>query len=259
MSQLLANSPPELFGLLTRDATLAERVTEQMKQLIVSGQLRAGDRMPPERELARQFGVSRTVVREAVRSLMAQGLVEVHAGSGSVVRNPSAGAVAESMALFLQVGRQGFDHGKILEVRHLLEVEIAGLAAERRTGDDLVALAAVLQETAHVGGNCDDWLKNDMAFHALLAQATRNELFSLLLDSIADIMISVRRLSFDVAGAPDRTLKYHGAILEQVEKGDPVGARAAMREHLAEAEATMRAALESASASAQVSTHVDRE
>lgn len=255
MPQLLSDSPPELFGLLTREATLAERVTEQMKQLIVSGQLQAGDRMPPERELARQFGVSRTVVREAVRSLMAQGLVEVHAGSGSVVRNLSAGAVAESMALFLQVGRQGFDYGKLLEVRRLLEVEIAGLAAERRTVEDLAAMAAVLQETPHVGGNCDGWLKNDMAFHALLAQATKNELFSLLLDSIADIMISVRRLSFDVVGASGRTLKCHSAILEQVERGDPVGARAAMRDHLVEAEATMRAALEAA-AQAQVSKNV---
>ena len=244
MSQPLSNQASELFGVLARESTLAERVTEQIKSIIVSGQLQPGDRMPPERELARQFVVSRTVVREAVRSLMAQGLVDVYAGSGSIVRNPTVGAVAESMALFLQVGRQDFDFRKIQEVRRLLEVEIAGLAALRHTQDDLDALGAVLAETAHVGDERDAWLKNDMAFHALLAKATKNELFSLLLDSIADIMISVRRLGFDIPHASARTMKYHGAILEQVQVGDAEGARAAMADHLDEAEATMRSALE---------------
>src|SRR5687767_2207765 len=105
MSQSLSTESPDLFGMLARESTLAGRVTDQIKNIIVSGQKLPGDRMPPERELARQFGVSRTVVREAVRSLMAQGLLEVYAGSGTVVRNPSAGAVAESLALFLQIGR----------------------------------------------------------------------------------------------------------------------------------------------------------
>jgi GntR family transcriptional repressor for pyruvate dehydrogenase complex len=148
------------------------------------------------------------------------------------------------MALFLQVGRQDFDYRKIQEVRRLLEVEIAAVAAERRIQEDLDALVAVLHETASVGDDKDAWLKNDMAFHALLAKATKNELFSLLLDSIADIMISVRRLGFNIPNAAARTMKYHGAILQQVQQGDPAGARAAMRVHLDEAEATMRAALE---------------
>jgi GntR family transcriptional repressor for pyruvate dehydrogenase complex len=243
MGQMIEQSKAALFGMLARDATLAERVTDEIKGILVSGQLRPGDRMPPERELARQFGVSRTVIREAVRSLMAQGLLEVYAGSGTIVRNPSANAVAESMALFLQVGREDFDYRKIQEVRRLLEVEIAGLAAERRTQDDLDALAAVLADTAQVGDDCDGWLKNDMAFHALLAKSTKNELFSLLLDSIADIMVSVRRLGFHVPNASARTLRYHGAILKKVRAGDRAGARSAMSDHLDEAEATMRAAV----------------
>ena len=222
---------------------MAERVTEQIRQIIVGGQLQPGDRMPPERELARQFGVSRTVVREAMRALTAQGLVEVHAGSGSTVRNPSAVEVAQSLARLLQVGQHDFDHSKILEVRRLLEVEIAGLAAERRSDEDLVALETTLQETARVGDECEAWLRNDIAFHAQLAQATKNELFSLLLDSISDVMVSVRRLGFDVPNASARTLRYHGAILEAVRGGDAARARTAMRDHLDEAEATMRTAL----------------
>jgi GntR family transcriptional repressor for pyruvate dehydrogenase complex len=238
-----AGSPNELFRVLDRDATLAERVTEQIKTYIVDGQLQPGDRMPPERELARQFGVSRTVVREAVRALMAQGLLEVRAGSGSVVRNPSAESVAQSMALFLRVGRDNFDYHKVIEVRRLLEIEIAGLAAQRRSVEDLDALTALLEEMPTVGDNRDEWLKNDIAFHAVLAQATKNELFALLLDSITDIMVTVRRLGFTVPDAAARAFKYHSAIFEQVQRGDQAGAREAMRDHLAEAEATMRTAL----------------
>jgi GntR family transcriptional repressor for pyruvate dehydrogenase complex len=238
-----AHPAGELFETLERDATLAARVTEQVKQYIVTGHLRPGDRLPPERELARQFGVSRTVVREAVRTLTAQGLLEVRAGSGTVVRNPSAGDVAESMALFLRVGHPGLDLKKILEVRRMLEVEIAALAAERRTDADIAAMDANVAETAAVGNDREGWVANDMAFHALLARATQNVLFSLLLDSLANVLTPVRRMSFDVPGASGRTQHYHGAILEQVRQGDPEGARQAMRDHLVEAEGTMRAAL----------------
>src|SRR5690606_3383769 len=109
----LANSSSELFEALAREATLSARVTNRIKQYIVSGQLQPGDRLPPERELARQFSVSRTVVRDAVRALTAQGLLEVRAGSGSVVRNPGSEAFAESMALYLRVGGRDFDYRKI--------------------------------------------------------------------------------------------------------------------------------------------------
>src|SRR5690606_8210337 len=85
-----ANPSPELFEALARDAPLSARVSEQIKQYLVGGQLQPGVRLPPERELARQFDVSRAVVREAVRGLTAQGLLEVRAGSGSVVGNPGS-------------------------------------------------------------------------------------------------------------------------------------------------------------------------
>jgi len=242
-NNLPANPQGELFGVLARESTLAERVAEQMKRLIVAGHLQSGDRLPPERELAQQFGVSRTVVREAVRGLTAQGLLVVRAGSGSVVRNPSVGDVAESMALYLRMGRTDADHRKILEVRRVLEVEIAGLAAERRTPEDIARMEAILAETAAVSDTCDGWLANDMAFHAVLAQATQNELFSILVDSLAEVLVTVRRLSYRVANAPGRTLKYHGMILEQVRLGDAEGARRAMRDHLQEAEETMAMSL----------------
>lgn len=234
----------ELFKALERDATLTARVTDQIENLIVVGQLQPGDRLPPERELARQFEVSRTVVREAVRALAAKGLLEVRSGSGTVVCSPTPRSVAQTMSLFLRVGQRDLDYRKILEVRRLLEVEIAGLAAQRRTGEDLEAMEAILCE-AESGGDRDRFVRTDMAFHSALARATYNELFSVLLDSVADVMITMRQMAFDIPDAFARALKYHRAIFEQVKGGDPERARQAMREHLMEAEDTIRRALAS--------------
>ncbi len=233
----------QLFTTIQREVTLTNRVTRQIETLIVEGRLRPGDRLPAERELAHQFGVSRTVIREAVRALAAKSLLEVQAGSGTIVRSPTAESVAQSMTMFLRMGQPALDYKKMLEVRRLLEVEIAGLAAERRTADDLEEMEEILREAPKIRDDRDHFARSDVAFHAALARATHNELFSLLLDSVAEIMIKVRQMAFDVPGTPARALKHHRAIFEQVKAGDPEGAREAMREHLIEVEDTMRQAL----------------
>ena len=213
--------------------------------MIINGRLQPGDRLPPERELAQQFGVSRTVIREAVRTLVAKSLLEVQPGSGTIVRSPTTKSVAQSMSLLLRAGQPETDYDKVHEVRRILEVEIAGLAAERRTAEDLKEMEEILRQTAEaeIQDDRDSFPECDVAFHAALARATHNELFSLLLDSMADIMIKVRQLGFEVPDMPMRALKHHCAIFEQIRVGDAEGARQAMREHLIESEDTMRQAL----------------
>lgn len=235
----------DMFETIKRGTTLANRVTHQIEQLIVEGQLQPGDRLPPERDLARQFGVSRTVVREAVRALVAKSLLEVQPGSGTVVRSPTPQTVAQSMTMLLRAGQREIDYDKVHEVRRLIEVEIAGLAAERRTPENLDELAEILRQTSEIQDDQHCFPECDVAFHAALARATHNELFPLLLDSMADVMIKVRELGFTVPGMPTRALKHHRAIYEQVKAGDPERARQAMREHLIESEDTMRQALAS--------------
>ncbi len=97
--------------------------------MILSGRLHLGDRLLPERELAEQFGMSRTVVRQAIHALSAKGLLETLLGGGTTVRSPSAAAVARSVRLYLRSDNGQRDYGKVHEIRSLLEVEIAGLAA----------------------------------------------------------------------------------------------------------------------------------
>jgi len=165
----------------------------------------------------------------------------VRSGSGTIVRAPSAAAVSQSMALFLRAGHPELDYRKVLEVRSILEVEIAGLAAERRTDEDIARMEQILEETLNATSR-EVYVKADIAFHSALAQATHNEMFSLL-DSVVEIMRKLREMAFDIPPAPNRAYKYHRAILEQVKIGDGDGARQAMREHLVEAEDTILRAM----------------
>ncbi|HXG48107.1 MAG TPA: FadR/GntR family transcriptional regulator [Methylomirabilota bacterium] len=233
-----------MFQTVARAETLASKVTAQIEALITGNQLAPGSRLPAERELALQFGVSRTVIREAVRALMARGLLEVKSGSGTVVRVPSAEAVTKSMTLFLRAGQTELDHAKVMEVRRLLEVEIAGLAAERRTEEDLDTLRRIVEDQVGIREDRDRFVSWDVSFHAALAAATHNKLFPLLLDSVVATLRQVRELGFDLPTTPGNAIKFHRAILHQVEARSRTGARRAMAAHLEEAENTICRALE---------------
>jgi GntR family transcriptional repressor for pyruvate dehydrogenase complex len=232
----------DLIQLIPREATLAENVAAQLERLIVEQHFETGDRLPPERELAERFGVSRTVVREAVRTVASKGLLDVRAGSGTLVRKPSSETVAASVALLVSMNGQTTP-AKVVEVRRILEVEIAGLAALRRTDDDLRRMETILRSAAEKIDDPETFIETDVAFHAALAQATQNELFSALLGSIANVMTEVRVVGLRVRGTPERALRYHRDLFRWVEQGNREMARDAMDRHMDEAISTMTAAL----------------
>ena len=191
----------DLFEAVERESTLAQRVGQKIQQVIVQNRLRPGDRLPSERDLAERFGVSRTVIREAVRSLMAKGILEVRAGSGTIVRAPSTSFLSDYLELYLSMRSGKFDYRKVVEVRRLLEVEIAGLAAERRDEEDLRTLERILAQAEEHLDDPDAFVELDVQFHSALAQATHNELFLVLLESIAGVMVQVRLLGLRVPGS----------------------------------------------------------
>jgi GntR family transcriptional regulator, transcriptional repressor for pyruvate dehydrogenase complex len=232
-----------LVATLPREQTLANRVVVELERLIVESRLGEGDRLPSERELAAQFGVSRTVIREAVRALSAKRLIHVAGGRGMVVRAPSTQAAAESMRLLLRVQESVGDAEKVAEVRRVLENEIATLAAARRTTADLAALAALLDAAGEHVDQPDAFIDEDVEFHAALARATHNELFSILLDSLAQVMFEVRLLALRVPGTPRRSLMHHQAVYAAVAAGDAAAARDAMDRHMDEARETLTSAV----------------
>jgi GntR family transcriptional repressor for pyruvate dehydrogenase complex len=238
-----ADDSQPLFQTVQREPTLASQVTEQLEALITNSHLQPGDKLPSERELARQFGVSRTVVREAVRALKAKSLVEVTSGSGMVLRTMTSEAVSQSFMLLLRHGAANVDYTKIAEVRRLLEVEIAGLAAQRRTEEDLHRLQATMHELDSAQHDRDEFARMDVAFHTALASATHNELFVIMLESLGEVMLEVRRTGFDAPGSFTHAVEYHYRIYEQVRDQNVAEARHAMSEHLDISEQIFRVGL----------------
>lgn len=239
-----------MFKTVAREPNLTSRVTSQMEALIVDNQLQPGDRLPAVKELAEKFGVSRTVIREAVGALAAKGLLEVRHGSRTVVRHPSVDTVTQSMSLYLRAGLSAFNIDKVSQVRRVLEVEIAGCAAEQRTEKDLRRLEMLLAEMEKIVTDPtamqtqgELYIQTDVNFHTALADATHNELFPLLLNSLVDIMLEVRKMGLAVPGSPQNAIDFHRAIYLQVKAGNMEGARQAMREHLTDSEEVMRQAI----------------
>lgn len=244
---LAAGSKPEpIVRELSRELTLSNRVVVELERLIVESHLETGARLPSERELAAQFGVSRTVVREAMRALGAKGLVTIANGRGTVVQAPTALSAAESMSLLLRMQPGGFDYEKVVEVRRVLETHIAVLAAERRTKADIASMEAILREAEQKLDDPDAFVEEDIAFHRALAAATHNEIFLVILESISQMLIDGRRLALRVPGTPARSIEYHRRILDAVRLGRPNVARTAMDSHMDEARATLHSAVAAA-------------
>jgi GntR family transcriptional repressor for pyruvate dehydrogenase complex len=224
-----ADAEPALFPQVARERRLSDKVADMMLETILAGRFEVGDRLPSERALGEQFGVSRTVVREAVRALVAKGVIEVRSGSGLRVVAVNADAVHESMNLYLRGGR--LDFGKVHEVRALLEVHLAGLAAERASDADIARLRAAHEAMRAKAADVHEAAGDDLEFHRLIARATHNELFLLLLDSIGSSQVDIRHANLS-SGSTPMTLTQHEAILDKIAAHDPEGARQAMQAHL---------------------------
>jgi GntR family transcriptional repressor for pyruvate dehydrogenase complex len=217
---------------------LHEEVVSQIQELIEEHQLRPGDKLPPERELTKGFDVSRTVVREAVRSLEERGLVDVRHGSGIYVSEPSIDNVTESLALHLRVSESSL--WPLLEVREILEVGIAGLAAERATEEDVEQLKRTLHHETKVLHSPHDYVEADLEFHELLTRATHNEVLPILIHPLAEMLRESRRLTIEPAGSAQLSLAGHRSIYDAVKDGDQECAREAMRQHLRMVRDTIR-------------------
>jgi GntR family transcriptional regulator, transcriptional repressor for pyruvate dehydrogenase complex len=216
---------------VVKTSRLYEQIVQQVEESILSGQLKPGDQLPAERDLAQSFGVSRTAVREAVKTLREKGLVEAFSGRGTFVTNGTSQAIRQSLDLMIRINHQeGSAH--LAELRLVLEPEIAGLAASRIEEQ----LLGTMRETlAIMERNLQDreaYIEADLDFHLALAEAAGNPLILSLLDSIVGLLREQRSRIFEVEGGPERGQYHHKRILVAVEQRNPEAARSAMREHL---------------------------
>jgi GntR family transcriptional regulator, transcriptional repressor for pyruvate dehydrogenase complex len=215
---------------IIRSSRLYEQIVQQVEESIHKGALKSGDQLPPERELAEQFGVSRTAVREAVKTLREKGLVEAYPGRGTFITDGSSYTIRQSLDRLMRSGTEGFL--SLAEVREILEPEIAALATTRADAEDLAAMREQVTVMDAARRDPDAYIEADLDFHLALAEAAGNAIILSLIDSIVGLLREQRMGIFQVDGGPERGQYHHKRILEAIEHRDPVGARDAMKAHL---------------------------
>ncbi len=221
---------------------LYAQIVEQIQGRIERGELRAGDRLLPERELAASFGASRTAVREALKTLAQMGLVDMRPGRGTIVTDNTSDAMRSSLGLMMRVGGLRSPDA-LVELRAIIEPDIAALAAARATETHIAALRDAVQTMDHSLRLAHDYIEADTLFHRTLALATQNALIISLVDSIVGLLAEQRSLIFSVPGGPERGQVYHKTLLDAIERRDSELARTAMRAHLAQVSVDVGAAV----------------
>ena len=210
---------------------LYERIASQIEQRIAAGELKPGDQLPSENELAKQFAVSRTAVREAIKALREQRMVEVRPGKGTFITKGVPDAMRHSLGLLMKFGPPN-GSANLVEVREIFEPEIAALAATRITDEYINAMREAVESMDTALDDVDRFVEADLDFHLALAEATQNPIIPLLVDSIIDLLREERKRSGLVEGGLRRGQLHHKRILEAVIRGDAPAARKSMQDHL---------------------------
>jgi DNA-binding FadR family transcriptional regulator len=209
---------------------LSRGIVDQITEAILKGKMHPGDRLPTESELADQFNVSRTVVREATQALRAQGLVQVTPGRGTFVTQPTFESVMRSFQLMLRLEDHSFDD--LMAARNLYEVPIARLAAKYALPENLDVLRACNEGMAAALHDPKTYMEHDTQFHAELARATQNTVLSVLMQPLILMLQAGRPIVVRVPGKAERSLECHQRIYRAVASGDGDAAAQCMRDHL---------------------------
>lgn len=210
---------------------LYEGIVNQIEQRIESGELKVGDQLPSEHELAEQFMVSRTAVREAVKTLRQKGLVEIRPGRGTFITNETSDTIRNSLEMLMKFGTMKGSEN-LVEVREILEPEIAALAATRITDEYIAAMQEAVKIMDNALDNVEVFVEADLDFHLALAEGTLNPFIPILMDSIIDLLREQRKRTGLVTGGLERGQSHHKKILNAVMRHDAQAARKAMHGHL---------------------------
>ena len=214
-----------------RTARLYEQIVEQIEESIREGRLKPGDQLPAERELAQQFGVSRTAVREAMKTLCEKGLVEAYSGRGTFVTSGKPQSGRHSLHWLVNNGDPQ-NAGYVTELREILEPEFTAMAAARIEEQQLGMMREAIDVMDRSMQNPEAYIEADLDFHLALAEAAGNPLILALLDSIVAVLREERLGVFRVQGGPTRGQIHHKLILKAIERRNPAKARKAMIAHM---------------------------
>jgi DNA-binding FadR family transcriptional regulator len=218
-----------------RRRKLYEEIVERLEAAIADGHYAPGDQLPAERELMEAYGVGRTAIREALFALQRMGLIAISSGERARVSQPSAGTMVEELsgvARYLLARPDGAHHFQ--QARTMFEVGVARLAAETATPEDIVRLADALAANKAALEQPRGFERTDVAFHFVLAEITRNPIFTALHTGLTEWLTEQRTTSLKARGAAPAAGAAHERIYRAVAARDPQAAEDAMRAHLAE-------------------------
>lgn len=210
---------------------LSDEVISRIMRLLADGALKPGEQLPAERDLAARLGVGRSSLREALKSLTLMGILEVRPGEGRFVRPTQTPAFLKSLEFALLMGRRHTQ--ELVEARFILEPEIAALAAERATPEDLDQLEATMQRMrAAVLRDPERFVDSDVEFHVVLARAARNSVLFHVMQTIRELLhVWIDRVARMADNMP-RTVEEHEGVLAAVRARNGPAARDAMARHL---------------------------
>jgi GntR family transcriptional regulator, transcriptional repressor for pyruvate dehydrogenase complex len=240
-----------------RKSKVPREIVAQIRDMIAIGNLKAGDRLPPERDLAQSFGVGRCALREAVRVLESLGLVDVRPGEGTFLREDEAARTSEqhSFGFLSTLSTQR----NLVEVGRLLVPGLAGLAARRATADDLVKLRGVIEAQAAKVERGESGADEDLTFHRLIAEAAGNPVLVQLMRDLTRALQESRDTSLQHNGHPVRSLRQNRAILAAIESRNPTLAARRMEARIRNLQCTFDAAgLPQATVSQSTEKHAER-
>jgi len=212
-----------------RRSRLYQGIVEQIEGLLERGDLRPGDQLPPERQLAEQFQVSRASVREALRALELLGIVETRAGGGTFVRQTLPDDLARPLTSLMARGHTLAD---VIEFRGLIEPAIAAAAAERITPSQLAELREIFAEQEAKIAAGEPYAEEDTRFHELIGTAARNELLTTMLGVVWDVLRASREQWLQTNQRAHASLDAHRRILSALGAHDPDMARKAAADHI---------------------------
>lgn len=211
-----------------------EDVVARVSELIKRAELKPGDRLPPERELSKQLGVSRPSLRAGLRTLSSMGVLRSRQGAGTFVADGPP--TLDSEPLRLLAALHGFSFNHMFEARSILEVGAAGLAAEHATGEQLATLADEIAEMYASLNDPQQYLVHDIRFHRAVAAASCNPTLATLVEMVSAVLYERRRDTIERAHDFTESLELHQQVYRAIRARQPEEARAAMREHIVRAQ-----------------------
>jgi GntR family transcriptional regulator, transcriptional repressor for pyruvate dehydrogenase complex len=209
---------------------MAEQVVIQVREMIRGGQLTPGDRLPPERELAKRLGISRASLRQGLRFLAAIGVLTSRHGSGTYIADGPPALDSEPLQMLAELHR--FTPDEMFEARKLLEVGLAGLAARNATDEHLATMAEEIAEMYSKLEDPQEYLVHDIRFHRAVAAASGNQILAALMNMVSTAMYERRRATVERARDLKESAELHRRIYRLIRARKPDEAGAAMNEHL---------------------------